>query len=85
MIKRDKANTSPILSPREKQLLRRLAQGKPDQKIAAEIGGRTDQITLQRKKADREVADTITRTSFDFGTALGSLDTEQGRQTVDGS
>ena len=39
-----------ILSPREKQLLRRLARGKSDQVIASEIGGTTQQIGLQRKR-----------------------------------
>ncbi|AND90381.1 transcriptional regulatory protein [Bradyrhizobium diazoefficiens USDA 110] len=38
-----------LLTPREKKLLRRLAQGKTDQQIATEIGGRKDQIALQRK------------------------------------
>ncbi|KWV60356.1 hypothetical protein AS156_29475 [Bradyrhizobium macuxiense] len=38
------------MSPREKRLLRRLAQGKTDRKIAAEIGGRQDQIALQRHR-----------------------------------
>ncbi|WP_139858815.1 LuxR C-terminal-related transcriptional regulator [Bradyrhizobium ivorense] len=39
-----------ILSPREKKLLRRLAQGKTDGQIAVEIGGREDQIALQRQR-----------------------------------
>jgi len=40
----------PILSSREKKLLRRLAQGKTDRRIAAEIGGRKDQVGLQRQR-----------------------------------
>ncbi|MBR0901337.1 LuxR C-terminal-related transcriptional regulator [Bradyrhizobium liaoningense] len=39
-----------ILSDREKRLLRRLADGKPDRKIASEIGGRRDQIAAQRER-----------------------------------
>jgi DNA-binding NarL/FixJ family response regulator len=38
------------LSPREKLTLRRLAQGKTDHQIAIEIGGRQDQVGLQRKR-----------------------------------
>jgi len=38
------------MSPREKQLLRRFARNKSDQQIAAEIGGRPDQIALQRQR-----------------------------------
>ncbi|WP_375142348.1 LuxR C-terminal-related transcriptional regulator [Bradyrhizobium sp. CCGB12] len=40
----------PILSPREKRLLRRLARGCSDRTIAAQIGGRADQVGEQRKK-----------------------------------
>jgi DNA-binding NarL/FixJ family response regulator len=39
-----------ILSPREKQLLRRLAKGKTDHRIALEIGGTHRQIGLQRQR-----------------------------------
>jgi DNA-binding CsgD family transcriptional regulator len=39
-----------ILSPREKKLLRRLAQGKSDKHISVEIGGRADQLSVQRKR-----------------------------------
>jgi DNA-binding CsgD family transcriptional regulator len=39
-----------ILSPREKQLLRRLAQGKSDKQIAAQIGGTEQQIAAQRQR-----------------------------------
>jgi DNA-binding CsgD family transcriptional regulator len=38
-----------ILSPREKQLLRRVALGKSDRVIACEIGGTQKQIGVQRK------------------------------------
>lgn len=38
-----------ILSPREKQLLRRFALGKSDRVIAYEIGGTQLQIGVQRK------------------------------------
>jgi DNA-binding NarL/FixJ family response regulator len=38
-----------ILSPREKQLLRRFAQGKTDRKIAHEIGGTDRQVAAQRQ------------------------------------
>ena len=44
------------LSPREKQLLRRLAQGKPDQTIAAEIGGKAQQIAAQRQRLIEKLA-----------------------------
>jgi DNA-binding CsgD family transcriptional regulator len=39
-----------ILTPREKQLLRRLAQGKPDDQIGKEIGGNRRQVALQRER-----------------------------------
>ena len=39
-----------ILTPREKLLLRRLAHGRTDKQIAAEIGGREDQIGWQRRR-----------------------------------
>jgi DNA-binding CsgD family transcriptional regulator len=38
------------LSPREKLMLRRLAQGKADHQIAVEIGGRQDQVASQRER-----------------------------------
>jgi DNA-binding CsgD family transcriptional regulator len=37
-----------LLSPREKRMLRRLAQGMSDAEIAASIGGRADQVKNQR-------------------------------------
>ena len=39
-----------ILSPREKQLLRRFAFGESDKVIANEIGGTQEQIEMQRKR-----------------------------------
>ncbi|WP_128936376.1 LuxR C-terminal-related transcriptional regulator [Bradyrhizobium zhanjiangense] len=42
--------TEQNLSPREKQLLRRLAAGKTDRQIAAKLGGTIDQISDQRKR-----------------------------------
>jgi DNA-binding CsgD family transcriptional regulator len=39
-----------ILSPREKQLLRRFAVGKSDKVIACEIGGTEQGIRMQRKR-----------------------------------
>ena len=39
-----------ILSSREKQLLRRLAQGKSDKEIARQIGGTEVQIAAQRQR-----------------------------------
>jgi DNA-binding NarL/FixJ family response regulator len=39
-----------ILSPREKALLRRLAEGKPDKQIAQQIGGTERQIAAQRQR-----------------------------------
>jgi DNA-binding CsgD family transcriptional regulator len=43
--------TQPLnrLSPREKQLLRRFAQGKSDKKIVQEIGGTEKQVAEQRQ------------------------------------
>jgi len=41
--------TFPIVSSREKQLLRRLAQGKTDRQIAREIGGTESQVARQRQ------------------------------------
>ncbi|WFU18495.1 LuxR C-terminal-related transcriptional regulator [Bradyrhizobium sp. CB3481] len=43
------------LSPREKLMLRRLAQGKTDHQIAVEIGGRQDQVRLQRERLLRRL------------------------------
>lgn len=37
-----------LLTPREKQLLRRLAAGKTDREIAAKLGGTAKQIAEQR-------------------------------------
>jgi DNA-binding CsgD family transcriptional regulator len=42
-------NTRP-LTPREKQLLRRLAAGKTDAQIAERIGGRVKRISEQRAR-----------------------------------
>jgi DNA-binding CsgD family transcriptional regulator len=39
-----------ILSPREKQLLRRLAKGKSDEQIAVQIGGTKLQVAAQRQR-----------------------------------
>src|SRR6476659_612243 len=39
-----------ILTPREKQLLRRFARGKADHQIGREIGGNRRQIALQRER-----------------------------------
>lgn len=39
-----------LLSPREKKLLRRLAQGMTDRAIAVSIGGRADQVRAQRAR-----------------------------------
>ena len=38
------------LSPREKQLLRRLAAGKTDAEIALRLGGTREQISAQRAR-----------------------------------
>lgn len=43
-----KAERVVILSPREKRLLRRLAEGKSDGRIRLEIGGTLEQIGAQR-------------------------------------
>jgi DNA-binding CsgD family transcriptional regulator len=40
----------PILSGREKRLLRRIAKGKSNWRIAAEIGGTEQQIGEQRRR-----------------------------------
>jgi DNA-binding CsgD family transcriptional regulator len=40
----------PLLSPREKQLLRRFAQGKTDRRISMEIGGTERQVAAQRQR-----------------------------------
>jgi len=39
---------TPILSPREKRLLRRFAQGKTDKTIAQEVGGTAKQVAAAR-------------------------------------
>ena len=39
----------PLLTPREKQLLRRFARGKTDYSIGQEIGGTERQIAAQRQ------------------------------------
>ena len=38
------------LSPREKQLLRRLAAGKTDKEIAGHLGGTAEQVSAQRAR-----------------------------------
>jgi len=40
----------PILSPREKQHLRRIAAGKTDQEIREKLGGTLEQIAEQRDR-----------------------------------
>ena len=40
----------PLLSPREKQLLRRFAAGRTDVAIAMELGDRESRIAAQRKR-----------------------------------
>jgi DNA-binding CsgD family transcriptional regulator len=40
----------PVLSSREKQLLRRFARGKTDQRISTEIGGTARQVAALRQK-----------------------------------
>ncbi|MGV7219311.1 LuxR C-terminal-related transcriptional regulator [Bradyrhizobium sp. UFLA05-112] len=57
------------LSPREKQLLRRLAAGKTDAQIARHIGGTAEQVAEQRTRllgklkigAPNEIADVAER------------------------
>ena len=39
-----------LLSIRDKKLLRRLAKGLPDRTIAAQLGGRADQVRKQRAR-----------------------------------
>jgi len=63
---------SPILSPREKRLLRRMARGCSDLAIAREIGGRKNQIGEQRKRllhklqssSQLEIAEAAARWAF---------------------
>jgi DNA-binding CsgD family transcriptional regulator len=38
------------LTPREKQMLRRLAKGMTDQMIAKQLGGKANQIAAQRQR-----------------------------------
>nr|WP_249127691.1 LuxR C-terminal-related transcriptional regulator [Bradyrhizobium lablabi] len=38
------------MTEREKQLLRRLAEGKTDRQIAVEMGGKREQIAAQRER-----------------------------------
>lgn len=62
----------PILSAREKRLLRRLARGCSDHAIAHELGGRDDQIGEQRKhllqklqvSSPSEIAEAASRWAF---------------------
>jgi DNA-binding CsgD family transcriptional regulator len=44
-----------VLSPREKRMLRRLAQGKTNKEIAQEIGGNAEQIAVQRGRLIRKL------------------------------
>jgi DNA-binding CsgD family transcriptional regulator len=63
---------NPILSPREKRLLRRLARGRSDHAIAVQIGGREDQVGEQRKRllqklqisSQSEIAEAAARWAF---------------------
>ncbi|WP_082773547.1 MULTISPECIES: response regulator transcription factor [Nitrobacteraceae] len=62
----------PILSAREKRLLRRLARGHSNHAIAHDIGGRDDQIGEQRKRllqklqvsSQSEIAEAASRWAF---------------------
>jgi DNA-binding CsgD family transcriptional regulator len=45
----------PTLSPREKRMLRRLAQGKTNKEIAQEIRGNAEQIAVQRARLIRKL------------------------------
>jgi DNA-binding CsgD family transcriptional regulator len=62
----------PILSQREKRLLRRLARGYSDHTIAHQIGGRDDQVGEQRKRllqklqisSQSEIAEAAARWAF---------------------
>ncbi|WP_223967765.1 helix-turn-helix transcriptional regulator [Bradyrhizobium sp. RD5-C2] len=44
-----------ILSPREKKLLRRMARGRSDVAIAAQIGGTEAQVSVQRLRLLRKL------------------------------
>jgi len=63
---------APILSPREKRLLRRIARGCSDRSIPAQIGGRADQVGEQRKRllqklqlnSPSEIAEAAARWAF---------------------
>ncbi|WP_375788172.1 LuxR C-terminal-related transcriptional regulator [Bradyrhizobium sp. Pha-3] len=44
-----------LLSPREKKLLRRMALGRRDAQIAAQIGGTEAQISVQRVRLLRKL------------------------------
>ena len=62
----------PLLCPREKRLLRRLARGRSDNAIAVEIDGRADQVGEQRKRlleklqisSHSEIAEAAARWAF---------------------
>jgi DNA-binding CsgD family transcriptional regulator len=45
-----KSESIPLLSPREKRLLRRFAAGKTDAAIAMELGDKESRIAAQRKR-----------------------------------
>ncbi|WP_223976044.1 helix-turn-helix transcriptional regulator [Bradyrhizobium sp. RD5-C2] len=47
--------TAVILSPREKKLLRRMALGRRDAEIAAQIGGTKAQVAVQRLRLLRKL------------------------------
>ncbi|MET4086670.1 helix-turn-helix transcriptional regulator [Bradyrhizobium sp. S3.5.5] len=49
------STNAPLLSPREKRLLRRLAAGKTDRQIAWRLGGTIEQISEQRVRLLRKL------------------------------
>lgn len=75
----------PVLSPREKRILRRLARGYSDRAIAVQIGGRPEQVGEQRKRllqklqisSQSEIAEAAAQwaswPSYKFTTAVDEL------------
>jgi DNA-binding CsgD family transcriptional regulator len=77
--------SAPILSPREKRILLRLARGYSDRAIAVQIGGRPEQVGEQRKRllqklqisSQSEIAEAAAQwaswPSYKFTTAVDEL------------
>jgi DNA-binding CsgD family transcriptional regulator len=67
-----------LLSPREKQFLRRLAAGKTDDQIAEGLGGTAKQVALQRARLLAKLNISTPSEIADAAEQLASWNTNRG-------